>query len=58
MLNDEGSAIWDALSQPQSLDEICTHLVSIYSVEVDQCRQDVQAWLHQACIKRVVVLMP
>ncbi|WP_415358206.1 PqqD family protein [Halioglobus sp. Uisw_031] len=50
--------MWDALSQPQSLDEICTHLVSIYSVEVDQCRQDVQAWLHQACAKRVVVLMP
>ena len=58
ILNDEGSAIWDALSQPQSLDEICTHLVSIYSVEAEQCRLDVQAWLNQACAKRVVVLMP
>lgn len=58
ILNDEGSAIWDALSQPKSLDEICTRLVSMYSVETDQCRHDVQAWLNQACAKHVVVLMP
>jgi hypothetical protein len=58
ILNDEGSAIWNALSQPKSLDEICTHLVSIYAVETDQCRQDVQAWLNQACEKHVVVLVP
>jgi hypothetical protein len=44
-LNGVGTAIWDLLAQPRSLDSVCQELTKHYDVEPDQCRRDVVPYL-------------
>lgn len=51
-----GAAIWTALSDPRSFQEICSHLLSIYDVEPETCEKQVRRFLsemHEAGIVKV-----
>ena len=54
VLNETGSAIWNALKIQPSLAEICSHLQEEYDVDPDECRSSVEAWLKSALEKKVV----
>ena len=40
-LNTVGSRIWDLLSEPSRIGDLCTTLLSEYRVEPDVCQRDV-----------------
>jgi hypothetical protein len=54
VLNETGSAIWNALKTQPSLAEICTHLQETYDVDPDACQSSVEAWLETAVEKKVI----
>ena len=54
VLNETGSAIWNALKTQPSLAEICSHLQEEYDVDPDECQTSVEAWLEAALEKQVV----
>ena len=54
VLNETGSAIWNALKTQPSLAEICSHLQEEYDVNPDECQSSVEAWLEEALGKKVV----
>jgi hypothetical protein len=55
VLNDSGSAIWNALTTQSTLAELCTSLQEEYSVSPDDCLADVEAWLEIGLEKQVVI---
>lgn len=55
VLNDTGSAIWNALSKQPTLPELCQGLQEEYNVSPDDCLADVVAWLEIGVEKRVVI---
>jgi hypothetical protein len=46
-LNGVASRIWAMLSQPTSLNEICTSLIDEYEVDPETCRSEVAALLDE-----------
>jgi hypothetical protein len=54
VLNETGSAIWNALKTQPSLAEICSYLQEEYDVDADECQSSVEAWLEVALEKKVV----
>ena len=54
VLNETGSAIWNALKTQPSLAEICSYLQEEYDVDPDECQSSVEAWLEAAIEKKVV----
>ena len=54
VLNETGSAIWNALKTRPSLAEICSHLQEEYDVDPDECLASVETWLEAALEKQVV----
>ena len=54
VLNETGSAIWNALNTQPTLSEICTHLEGEYEVTPDECKSSVEAWLEAALKKKVI----
>ncbi len=54
VLNETGSAIWNALKTRPSLAEICSHLQEEYDVDAGACQSSVEAWLEAAIEKKVV----
>jgi hypothetical protein len=54
VLNESGSAIWNALTRQPTLAEICARLQAEYSVSPDVCLAEVNAWLEIGVEKQVV----
>ena len=57
VLNEPGSAIWNALKSQPTLSELCKHLQSEYEVTPDECKSSVEAWLEAALDKQVIVVV-
>ena len=57
VLNETGSAIWNALKFQPTLAELCKHLQREYEVTPDECKTSVEAWLEAALQKKVIALI-
>ena len=57
VLNETGSAIWNALKSQPTLTELCMHLEQEYEVDPDECKASVEAWLEAALNKKVIALV-
>ena len=57
VLNESGSAIWNALAAQPSIAELCEILLSDFDVSPEQCHSDVKAWLAIALEKQVVIAL-
>lgn len=56
VLNETGSAIWDALKSQPTLSELCKYLQGEYEVTPDECKTSVEAWLEAALEKKVITV--
>ena len=50
-LNNTGSAIWNLLSEPTTLECLLTELQNLYAVDASTCRKDTEEFISEA-IKR------
>ena len=57
VLNESGSAIWNALAAQPSIAELCEILLRDFDVSPEQCLSDVKAWLAIALEKQVVIAL-
>ncbi len=57
VLNETGSAIWNALKSQPTLVELCKHLQDEYEVTPDECKTTVEAWLEAALEKKVIAVV-
>ena len=57
VLNETGSAIWNALKAQPTLPELCKYLQREYEVTPDECKTSVEAWLEAALEKKVVSII-
>ena len=57
VLNESGSAIWNALAPKPSIAELCEILLRDFDVSPEQCHSDVKAWLAIALEKQVVIAL-
>ena len=57
VLNETGSAIWNALKSQPTLPELCRHLEQEYEVAPDECKASVEAWLEAALDKKVIAMV-
>ena len=57
VLNETGSAIWNALKTQPTLSEICTHLEGEYEVTPDECKSSIETWLEAALEKKVIAVV-
>jgi|TARA_B100000073_G_scaffold238552_1_gene199675 hypothetical protein len=57
VLNETGSAIWNALKSRPTLPELCKHLQGEYDVTADECNSAVESWLEAALEKKVIALV-
>ena len=57
VLNETGSAIWNALKSQPTLSEICKYLQGEYEVTPDECKLSVEAWLEAALEKKVIAVV-
>ena len=57
VLNESGSAIWNALAAKPSIAELCEILLLDFDVRPEQCLADVKAWLAIALEKQVVIAL-
>lgn len=55
VLNESGSAIWQALQSTQTLNQICDLLCAEFNVERSICIQETANWLEQAIHKNIIV---
>ena len=55
VLNETGSAIWQALQSTQTLNQICDLLCAEFNVERSICIQETANWLEQAINKNIIV---
>ncbi len=53
-LNEVGTRIWSLLQEPKTLDEIVDVLLEEYSVDRDQCEDDVRELLNQMTEKNLL----
>ncbi len=44
-LNAVGATIWEFIQQAHTVDEICTHLLAEYDVDLEQCQAEVRTLL-------------
>ena len=54
VLNETGSAIWNALKTQPTLPELCKHLEGEYEVTSDECKSAIETWLEAALEKKVI----
>ena len=47
-LNKTGSAIWNLLEKPTTLDLLLTELQNLYAVDSPTCRQETEAFISEA----------
>ena len=52
VLNETGSAIWNALKTQLTLPELCKHLEEEYEVTSDECKSAIETWLEAALEKK------
>ena len=57
VLNETGSAIWNALKTQPTLAELCKHLEGEYEVASDECKSAIETWLEAALEKKVIVVV-
>jgi hypothetical protein len=57
VLNETGSAIWNALKLQPTLPELCKHLEEEYEVTSDECKSSVESWLEAALEKKVIAVV-
>ena len=57
VLNETGSAIWNALKSQPTLVELCMHLQSEYEVTPDECKSSIETWLEAALEKKVIAMV-
>lgn len=57
-LNEVGTRIWTLLQEPRTLDEIVDALLEKYSVDRDQCEEDVRELLGQMMEKDLLEVRP
>ena len=57
VLNETGSAIWNALKLQPTLPELCKHLEEKYEVTSDECKSSVESWLEAALEKKVIAVV-
>ena len=57
VLNETGSAIWNALKSQPTLVALCKHLQDEYEVTPDECKTSVEAWLEAALEKKVIAVV-
>ena len=57
VLNETGSAIWNALKVQPTLVELCKRLEGEYEVTPDECKSSVEAWLEAALEKKVIAVV-
>ena len=57
VLNETGSAIWNALKTQPTLTELCKHLHGEYEVTSDECKSSTETWLEAALEKKVIAVV-
>ena len=57
VLNETGSAVWNALKTQPTLPELCKNLQEEYEVTPDECKTSVEAWLEVALEKKVIAVV-
>ncbi len=57
VLNETGSAIWNALKTQPTLTELCKHLQGEYEVTSDECKSAIETWLEAALEKKVIAVV-
>ncbi|MEJ6584749.1 MAG: PqqD family protein [Synechococcus sp. ChBW.bin.23] len=57
VLNETGSAIWNALKTQPTLTELCKHLQGEYEVTSDECKSSIETWLEAALEKKVIAVV-
>lgn len=57
VLNETGSAIWNALKTQSTLPELCKNLQVEYEVTPDECKSAIETWLEAALAKEVIVMV-
>ena len=57
VLNETGSAIWNALKTQPTLPELCKYLEEEYEVTTDECKSSIETWLEAALEKKVIVMI-
>ena len=57
VLNETGSAIWNALKTQPTLLELCKHLEAEYEVTPDECKSAIETWLEAALEKKVIAVV-
>ena len=57
VLNETGSAIWNALKTQPTLPELCKYLEEEYEVTTDECKSSIETWLEAALEKKVIAVV-
>ena len=57
VLNETGSAIWNALKTQPTLLELCKHLEEEYEVTPGECKSSIETWLEAALEKKVIAVV-
>ena len=57
-LNATGSAIWNLLEEPSSLDELLAELQNLFFVDADTCRKETEFFISEAIKLRMLVEQP
>ena len=57
VLNETGSAIWNALKTQPTLPELCKNLQEEYEVTSDECKSAIETWLEAALEKKVIAVV-
>ena len=57
VLNETGSAIWNALKTQPTLPELCKNLQEEYEVTSDECKYAIETWLEAALEKKVIAVV-
>lgn len=53
-LDPVGTRIWHLLAQPQTVGDLCAHLLTLFDVDAVTCRQEVQALLEALVAAKLV----
>ncbi len=53
-----GTAIWDHLAKPITMETLCQKLVSEFEVDLDQCYREVSAYIALLEEKDLVIIRP
>ena len=57
VLNETGSAIWNALKSQPTLPELCKNFQAEYEVTPDECKSAIETWLEAALEKKVIAVV-